>query len=265
MILEKLCLPSILYIAFTLVQIVIDIFNNIYNKAIIKFFIMIIFAIVLNILCNSGLQVISWIIVLIPFIYLTFISSLIFTVFGNEKNISDLSNNLDLSNNIDISNTIVLCPENESPEHYFLRTQQHCNKPASEILKDIKRIDRDKKRIELYDKLDNLYNINTSNNKHKYDLSNNPIKYNLVKNFLDKSLNNYYVDFIYSKQLFKYIIPKEYIKSDTEINYDLSNNYDKLMKNYYIIDSNNYIPCPSNENSSTFFKKTGKNCYEFKK
>jgi hypothetical protein len=200
MILEKLCLPSILYIAFTLVQIVIDIFNNIYNKAIIKFFIMIIFAIVLNILCQSGLQVISWIIVLIPFIYLTFISSLIFTVFGNKKNISDLSNNLDLSN------TLVLCPENESPEHYFLRTQQHCNRPASNILKNIKRIDRDKKRIELYDKLDNYYNIHTSNNKDKYDLSNNPIKYNLVKNFLDKSLNNYYVDFIYSKQLFKYMI-----------------------------------------------------------
>lgn len=215
---------------------------------------MIIFSLILNILCESGLQIIAWIIVLIPFIYLTLISVLVYSIFGEDKkNISDS----DVSNNVS-----VLCPENESPESYFLKTQENCYKPASEILKKIERIDRDKKRIELYDKLDNYYNFNTTNSEDKYDLSNNPIKYSLVKNFLDKSLNNYYVDFIYSKQLFNYIIPKEYIKYDKSFNNNLSNNYDDLMKKYYIIDSNNYIPCPTNENSSSFFKKTGNKCYE---
>lgn len=266
MILEKLCLPSILYIGFSLVQIIIDIFNNIYNKAIIKLFIMIIFSLILNILCESGLQVIAWIIVLIPFIYLTLLSVLVYSVFGkNKKTNPDISDISDISNNLDLSNNIsVLCPENESPESYFLKTKQNCYKPASNIVNKIKRIDRDKKRIELYDKLDNYYNLNTINNENKYDLSNNPIKYNLVKKFLDKSLNSNYVDFIYSKQLFKYIIPKEYIKSDKLFNDNLSNNYDILMKKYYIIDSNNYIPCPTDENSSSFFKKTGNKCYELK-
>lgn len=257
MILEKLCLPSILYIGFTLVQIIIDIFNNIYNKAIIKFFIMIIFSLILNILCESGLQVIAWIIVLIPFIYLTLLSVLVYSAFGGNKKLDQ-----DISDVSDVSNNLDLCPENESPETYFLKTKQNCYKPASNIVNKIKRINRDEKRIELYDKLDNYYNFNTINNENKYDLSNNPIKYTLVKQFLDKSLNNNYVDFIYSKQLFKYIIPKEYIKSNKLFNNNLTNNYDNLMKKYYIIDSNNYIPCPTNENSSSFFKKTGNKCYE---
>ena len=35
-----------------------------------------------------------------------------------------------------------------------------------------------------------------------------------------------------------------------------------MMKQFYIIDSNNYIPCPNNENKNSFFKKTGYQCYE---
>ena len=113
----------------------------------------------------------------------------------------------------------------------------------------------------MYDKLDNYYDL-SNNNVNKYDLSNNPIKYNLVKNFLNKSLNSDYIDYIYSRQLFNYIMPKSLIDNQIENANYLKNNYDKLMKQYYIIDTNNYIPCPTNENSISFFKKTGNKCYE---
>jgi hypothetical protein len=80
--LEDLCPPAILYLGFSLIQIIIDIFKNMYNTAIIKFIVMIVFTIILNILCNAGLSVISWMIVFIPFIMMTILTSLLLFVFG---------------------------------------------------------------------------------------------------------------------------------------------------------------------------------------
>ena len=71
MILDKLCMPAILYIGFTLTHITIDLFNKLYNTAILKFVLMIIFTTMLDLLCKSGLTVLSWIIVFMPFILLT--------------------------------------------------------------------------------------------------------------------------------------------------------------------------------------------------
>jgi hypothetical protein len=80
--LEDLCPPAILYLGFSLIQIIIDIFKSMYNTAIIKFIVMIVFTIILNILCNAGLSVISWMIVFIPFIMMTILTSLLLFVFG---------------------------------------------------------------------------------------------------------------------------------------------------------------------------------------
>lgn len=80
--LDTLCPPAILYLGFSLVQIIIDIFKNMYNTAIIKFIVMIVFTIILNVLCNAGLSVISWMIVFIPFIMMTILTSLLLFVFG---------------------------------------------------------------------------------------------------------------------------------------------------------------------------------------
>lgn len=80
--LEQLCAPAILYIAFSLTQIIIDILKNMYNTAMIKFVVMIVFSIALNILCKKGLGVVSWFIVFVPFIMMTIITSLLLFVFG---------------------------------------------------------------------------------------------------------------------------------------------------------------------------------------
>ena len=75
--LEKLCAPSILYIGFSLTQIIIDIFKEMYNTAFLKFLVMIVFAIVLNIFCKRNLGIIAWFIVFIPFIMMTIITSIL--------------------------------------------------------------------------------------------------------------------------------------------------------------------------------------------
>ena len=79
--LEKLCAPAILYIAFFFTQIIIDVFKEMYNNAFFKFIVMVVFSIVLNILHSRGLGVISWFIVFVPFIMMTIITTMLLFVF----------------------------------------------------------------------------------------------------------------------------------------------------------------------------------------
>ena len=59
------------------------------STAFLKFLVMIIFTIALNMLCASGLGIISWFIVFIPFILMTYITTILVFVFGIPKT-SDL-------------------------------------------------------------------------------------------------------------------------------------------------------------------------------
>ena len=73
----QVCAPAIVYIGFSLTHIIIDTFKQLYNSAFMKFLVMIVFTLVLNILCKKGLGIISWFIVFVPFIFMT----IIFTYF----------------------------------------------------------------------------------------------------------------------------------------------------------------------------------------
>ena len=63
-------------------QVVVDTIKGLYNVAILKFTMMILFTLLLNILCERGLSVISWIIVFIPFVLMSVITSILLFVFG---------------------------------------------------------------------------------------------------------------------------------------------------------------------------------------
>ena len=80
--LEKICPPALLYLAFSMIQIVIDLFQGDYQTSLLKFIIMFIFTAILNILCLNGYTKFVWFIVIIPIILLTYISSVLFYVFG---------------------------------------------------------------------------------------------------------------------------------------------------------------------------------------
>ncbi len=80
--LNDFCAPALLYVAFSLTHIIIDLFKTMYNTALLKFIIMILFTLVLNILCQRGLGIISWFIVFIPFITMTVITTLLLITFG---------------------------------------------------------------------------------------------------------------------------------------------------------------------------------------
>lgn len=78
----NLCAPALIYVAFSLTQVIIDTFKGLYNTAFLKVIVMIIITILLNALCQSGMGIISWIIVFIPFILMSVIVAILLYVFG---------------------------------------------------------------------------------------------------------------------------------------------------------------------------------------
>lgn len=91
---DKLCPPAILYLGFSLTHIIIDTFKGFYNTAFFKTIVMIIFTLLLNILCKQGLSIISWLIVFIPFILMTYITAVLMFVFGLSPSSDDLNYNV---------------------------------------------------------------------------------------------------------------------------------------------------------------------------
>jgi len=88
----KLCAPAILYVGFSLTQIIIDTFKGFYDVAFFKSIVMIVFTIVLNALCSQGLGIISWLIVFLPFIMMTYITAILMITLGFGNNSTDTKN-----------------------------------------------------------------------------------------------------------------------------------------------------------------------------
>lgn len=80
-----LCAPALLYLILCSIQIILDFISGLYNTALIKIGVTIVMTIVLNILCEIDLGIISWIIVLIPFLFMTIIASIILVALGLNK------------------------------------------------------------------------------------------------------------------------------------------------------------------------------------
>ena len=77
-----LCPPAIIYVAFSLTQIIIDFFKGHANVGFMKIIVTVIFTFMLEFLCRQGLSFMSWIIVFIPFIFMSVIVGILLFVFG---------------------------------------------------------------------------------------------------------------------------------------------------------------------------------------
>lgn len=87
----NLCAPAIIYLIFSVTQIFIDIYRGDYNTAVTKVIVTLMVTLLLNILCDRGLTTISWIIVFIPFILMTFIVTVLLYVFGLDAATGELN------------------------------------------------------------------------------------------------------------------------------------------------------------------------------
>ena len=78
----SLCTPSIIYLIFSITQILIDLYKGLFNTAFMKVIVASMVTLLLNILCEKGLDFVSWLIVFIPFILMTIMVSMLLYVFG---------------------------------------------------------------------------------------------------------------------------------------------------------------------------------------
>ena len=106
----NLCPPALIYVAFSLTQVIIDTVKGLYNLAFFKVIVMIVITILLNSLCQAGMGIVSWILVFIPFIFMSVIVAILLYVFGfdpltGELNIQCDSSSNDLSGNMIFSST----------------------------------------------------------------------------------------------------------------------------------------------------------------
>jgi len=87
----NICAPAIIYLIFSITQIIIDITKGLYNTAFIKSIVTILITFLLNILCEKQLSIVSWIIVFIPFIFMTVITTIVLYTFGLDASRGDLN------------------------------------------------------------------------------------------------------------------------------------------------------------------------------
>jgi len=103
---DSICPPALIYLAFSLTQIVIDTFKGLYNTAFFKFIVMVTITFLLNALCQGGMSVISWVLVFIPFIFMTVIVAILLYVFGLDAATGTLKFKCDTPNSNPNSNLI---------------------------------------------------------------------------------------------------------------------------------------------------------------
>ena len=192
MILTSICAPALIYIGFSLIQIFIDIYNNSINEAFLKFIFMLVFTLIINILCDLGYVVIAWIVVLIPIIMMTIISTLLLQVFGldpkNKQIQSRTQNARDLSG-----------------EYLELTASEKLNQQKYAYYYDKyekeKRIDRDQLRYKFYDDIDKTYKL-PFNSQSIYDLSNNPKKFVIADKILNYFGEYSFIRYMNNSQLY---------------------------------------------------------------
>jgi hypothetical protein len=86
---KYLCSPALLYVIFASVQIIFDLFNEMWMLAITKTFVAVIFTFVLNMLCVNGLSMISWFLILIPFLFTLLLVEILIFILGVQNKISE--------------------------------------------------------------------------------------------------------------------------------------------------------------------------------
>lgn len=82
MLLNYLCPPSLLYAVIMLIYLILELSNENYHQAFVKAIVGIIFTCILEAFCRMNLGLVSWILVMIPIIFYTYMTLLTFFIFG---------------------------------------------------------------------------------------------------------------------------------------------------------------------------------------
>ena len=79
---KSLCTPALIYAIFASVQIIFDLFAEMYTLAFIKAFLAVIFTFILNMFCVKGFSIISWFLIVVPFILTLLLFEILIFILG---------------------------------------------------------------------------------------------------------------------------------------------------------------------------------------
>ena len=226
MLLLGLCGPALVYIGFSLIQIFIDIYAGVFNSAFLKFIIMIIFTLILNILCSLGFTVIAWVLVFIPIIMMTIISTLLLRVFGLDPDQKDLRQNLNSARDVSLNKFDITDTELLNQQQYSYLYDKFRNE---------NRIDRDNLRKDFYDKIDITFDLS----RNTYDLSKNPTKYFIVNSIVNRLAEQAFIKDIVNSRLYNSIFSNK-----AKYNNDLYNNYIGTLTGTSYLPNNTFLGLP---------------------
>lgn len=90
--LEKLCPPAYVYVIFSIIHVIIDLSNQNFESATIKIILSIFYTLILQYLCSVGLDILSWIIVFIPFVLMSTVVIILMIAFGFGDKVNEIRN-----------------------------------------------------------------------------------------------------------------------------------------------------------------------------
>jgi len=82
MVIDVLCMPALIYCIYATSHVVVDLYRGMYNKACVQLLIGVLFTLTLNMLCDKGMTLFSWLIVTVPFILMTTVAGILLFAFG---------------------------------------------------------------------------------------------------------------------------------------------------------------------------------------
>ena len=123
-----ICPPAFIYIVFSFTQVIFDLFNGLLNTAVIKTVVTITIGFMLHLLCKSGLSIISWIIVFIPFLLMTVIVAILLYYFGLNPSVGRTGPTIQQSyllNDIPLPSVRTYCSSINQPYYHGI-SQKYC-------------------------------------------------------------------------------------------------------------------------------------------
>jgi len=82
MYIETLCPPAVLFVMFMMLHIIIELFEEHYAMALLKLLCSVAIIVFIQLLCSAQMQVVAWILVFLPLIIYSYMTFLLFFVFG---------------------------------------------------------------------------------------------------------------------------------------------------------------------------------------
>lgn len=82
--LNTLCTPAIVYLVYSITQVIAKIIRQEYTPALIEIIVSVIFALLLNFLCSKNMEVVAWLIIFIPFAFMSIVIGMLLFLFNRD-------------------------------------------------------------------------------------------------------------------------------------------------------------------------------------